>query len=130
MVNKRIFGFLFTLVMAICLLSGCAAQYKNVNANQFNRLSSQEDIQLVDVRTIEEYEAGHIKGAANINVQDSSFRSEINKLDKNKAVLVYCRSGKRSNDAAEIMKEAGFTKIVNLEGGILSWEEAAMPINK
>src|SRR5690606_11445036 len=130
MVNKRIFGFLFTLVMAICLLSGCAAQYKSVNANQFNRLSSQEDIQLVDVRTIEEYEAGHIKDAVNINVQDSSFRSEINKLDKNKAVLVYCRSGKRSNDAAEIMKEAGFTKIVNLEGGILSWEEAAMPINK
>lgn len=105
-------------------------QYANVKADQFNELSKQNNVQLVDVRTKEEYDTGHIKDALNINVQDSSFLSQIDKLDKNKPILVYCRSGKRSNDATEIMKKAGFTRIVNLEGGILSWEEAALPINK
>jgi len=84
----------------------------------------------VDVRTKEEYQTGHIKDALNIDVKDPNFKTNINKLDKNKPVLVYCRSGKRSGDAAEILRGMGFTKIVSLEGGMLSWEEADLPINK
>ena len=129
MANKTSFkilnGFLF-----IFLLIGCAAKLSNVKADQFNKLRVQDDIELLDVRTKEEYDAGHIKNAKNINVQDSSFRSEIDKLDKTKTILVYCRSGKRSTAAVETLKEAGFNKIINLEGGILSWEESALPINK
>src|SRR5690606_4808149 len=121
---------LISFIITIVFLSSCAVQYANVKADQFNELSKQNNVQLVDVRTKEEYDTGHIKDALNINVQDSSFLSQIDKLDKNKPILVYCRSGKRSNDATEIMKKAGFTRIVKLEGGILSWEEAALPINK
>jgi len=103
---------------------------QTIKAEQFKKLLLLDNIQLVDVRTKEEYQAGHIKDAMNMDVQNTNFKSNINKLDKSKPVLVYCRSGKRSINAAEIMKENGFTKIVNLEGGILSWEEAELPISK
>ena len=81
-------------------------------------------LQLIDVRTPEEYEAGHLEGATNIDFFSDSFRAEIEKLDKHKPVLVYCKSGGRSSKSAAIFKELGFTKIYNMEGGITSWNEA------
>ncbi|MCR8666490.1 rhodanese-like domain-containing protein [Aestuariibaculum sp. M13] len=81
-------------------------------------------LQLIDVRTPEEYEAGHLERAANIDFFSDSFRAEIEKLDKHKPVLVYCKSGGRSSKSAAIFKELGFTKIYNMEGGITSWKEA------
>jgi len=103
---------------------------QNVNSEQFNKLLLLDEVQLVDVRTKEEFQAGHINNASNMDIKDVSFKSNASKLKKNKPVLVYCRSGKRSTDAAEVLKELGFKKIVSLEGGILSWEEADLPINK
>jgi|SRR5690606_17971520 len=103
---------------------------KTVKSEQFNMLLLLDEIQLVDVRTKEEFKSGHIKNALNIDVKDVNFKSYTNNLKKDKPVLVYCRSGKRSSEAAEILKELGFTKIVSLEGGIVSWEEADLPISK
>jgi len=103
---------------------------KNVNPEQFQKLLLLDEVQLVDVRTKEEFQAGHIKNAINIDVKDDNFKSNTVKLKKDKPVLVYCRSGKRSSDAAEVLKEQGFKKIVSLEGGIISWEEADLPLNK
>lgn len=103
---------------------------QTVNPEQFNKLLLLDEIQLVDVRTPEEFKAGHIRNALNIDVKDVNFKSATNKLDKNKPVLVYCKSGKRSADAAEILKELGFIKIVSLDGGIISLEETDLPINK
>lgn len=76
---------------------------------------------LVDVRTPEEFEEGHIDGAININVNDEAFKEQISKLDKSKPVFVYCRSGKRSAAAAAEMSKAGFKQVYDLEGGILNW---------
>lgn len=106
------------------------SKIQHVNTEQFNKLLLLKDVQLVDVRTKEEFDSGHIKNADNINVKDSEFKNNVSKLKKDKPVLLYCRSGKRSTDAAEILKEMGFTKLVSLDGGILSWEEAKLPISK
>jgi rhodanese-related sulfurtransferase len=81
-----------------------------------------EDIQLVDVRTPKEYEEGHIENALNIDVTDDSFVKNIQQLNKEKPVMVYCRSGHRSARAAQILKEQGFKKIYNLDGGFMAWE--------
>lgn len=78
--------------------------------------------QLVDVRTPDEFKEGHLKNAQNICVTDADFEANIVKLDKNKPVYLYCRSGKRSSKAAEILKDLGFTEIYDMEGGILKWE--------
>jgi len=103
---------------------------QTVNTKQFNQLLLLDEVQVVDVRTAEEYKSGHIEDAVNIDVNSESFATEADVLDKDKPVLVYCRSGKRSMMAAEKLREMGFTKIVNLEGGMLSWEEAKMPVKE
>ena len=100
-----------------------------MDVQEFSKYISNDDVQLVDVRTPEEYDEGHIAGSKNINVFDKDFVDEAEQtLDKSKPVAVYCRSGKRSADAAEKLTEHGF-KVTNLEGGILAWKEQNQPIS-
>jgi rhodanese-related sulfurtransferase len=80
-------------------------------------------IQLVDVRTPKEYAEGHIPNADNINFYDPNFAEQIGKLDKDKAIYIYCRSGGRSGRAAQQLKKMGFTKIYDLQGGIMNWNK-------
>ena len=76
---------------------------------------------VIDVRTPEEYEQGHIQGAKNIDVRAETFITEIQELSKSDTLLVYCRSGSRSLYAAQVMVSFGFKKIYDLEGGFLDW---------
>lgn len=103
---------------------------KTVTPDQFNQLLLLDDVQVVDVRTAEEYQSGHIEDAVNIDVQKNDFKTKVSKLDKSKPVLVYCRSGKRSEKAATTLESMGFKRIVNLEGGMLAWEEEDKPVKK
>ena len=86
--------------------------------------------QLVDVRTPEEYAEGHLEGAVNIDVNDSTFLQHATaSLEKGRAVAVYCRSGKRSALAASLLAKQGYN-VINLLGGILAWKEDQKPIVK
>ncbi len=84
--------------------------------------SSQTDI-IIDVRTPEETAEGMIKGAMQIDVRSNFFENHISALDKERSYVVYCRSGKRSSKAVEIMQKQGFTHLINVEGGYLAWLE-------
>ena len=79
------------------------------------------DVQLIDVRRPEEFAAGHIEGAINYNFQGPDFNKEIAQLDKSKPVLLYCRSGRRSNAASKKLQSVGFTELYDLQGGYLNW---------
>ncbi len=83
---------------------------------------------LVDVRTSEEYESGHLKGAINIDFRGNDFRGQIQKLDKKAPIFVYCHSGNRSGQATEMMRELGFSNVSNLTGGIAGWEAEGRPV--
>lgn len=85
-----------------------------------------ESLQLVDVRTSEEYEVSHLKNAQNICVTSDDFREKVAVLDKEKPVYVYCKKGGRSAQAADILKEMGFTKVYDLQGGLTSWQEEGL----
>tara|TARA_A100001011_G_scaffold325832_1_gene349057 strand:+ start:27 stop:359 length:333 start_codon:yes stop_codon:yes gene_type:complete len=76
---------------------------------------------IIDVRTPEEYEQGHIQGAKNIDVGAETFITEIQELSKSDTLLVYCRSGRRSLYASQVLVSFGFKKIYDLEGGFLNW---------
>jgi len=80
-----------------------------------------KNIQIIDVRTLEEYEEGHIINAVNINYKSSDFIENISALDKKKPYLIYCKSGNRSEKASKIMDSLGFYKIYDLKGGFLNW---------
>lgn len=93
-----------------------------MNLDDFKYSILQKNVQLIDVRTPKEYRSGHISKAVNIDVfQQSSFRPAVEKLDKNKPVYLYCRSGNRSQKAARILSDMGFDEIYDLKGGYMSW---------
>ena len=79
------------------------------------------DYILVDVRTIEEYESGHIQDAINFDFYSRSFQKEILSLDKSSSIILYCRTQNRSTKTANYLKENGYKEITVLEGGITSW---------
>jgi len=96
----------------------------------YDAVHNNETIQLVDVRTKEEFSTSHLEGAQNICVTDDDFDEKVKTLDKNKPVYVYCKMGGRSANAAKKLKKLGFTKVYDMEGGILSWEEKKLKTEK
>jgi len=86
-----------------------------------SKLTSEQEIQLVDVRTANECASGIIENARNLDFYDSSFKEELAKLDKTKPLMLYCRSGGRSGKASEIAVGLGFQEIYDLEGGYTAW---------
>lgn len=80
------------------------------------------DVQLVDVRTPEEYAEGHLKGAVNLDFRSKGFLNMIQRLDKSRPVAVYCRSGKRSSGAAQQLLHEGF-RVADMQGGIMAWQK-------
>ena len=89
---------------------------------EYRSAISKDEVQLVDVRTEREYRSGHIPKALNIDFfQRSAFKDAFAKLDKNKPVYLYCRSGNRSLKAAKRIVKMGFKEVYDLKGGILSW---------
>lgn len=88
-------------------------------------ISRKKDLQLVDVRTPYEYNAGYIDNAFNIDYfKQAVFRSSFNAFDKEKPLYVYCRSGNRSQKAAAILAEIGFKNIIDLKGGYIAWKKS------
>ncbi|NOX44171.1 MAG: rhodanese-like domain-containing protein, partial [Caldiserica bacterium] len=83
---------------------------------------------LIDVRTPREFAEGHILGAVPLDLYSPDFRARLASLPRDRAYLLYCRSGHRSAVAARVMRELGFTLIFEIEGGILAWEEAGLPL--
>ena len=88
------------------------------------------DFIIIDVRTPAEFTDGHIDNAINIDLRSEGFKGSINKLDKSKTYLVYCRTANRSRSAVDIMEELDFKNIYHMLGGITQWEAAGFPITK
>ena len=114
----------------VLLLTGC--MYIQPNQNSMSDLSQNDwakalvenrEAVVWDVRTKDEFESGHIPNALNIDLRlGPGFIDKVNVLDKNKFYYVYCRSGARSAQAVQLMRDLGFSETYNLIGGILEWE--------
>jgi rhodanese-related sulfurtransferase len=133
---SRTFVVIFSSLLLI-FINSCGQSQKNGTAagkiilltpSDFNEQSEKELI--LDVRSPEEFEEGHLEGAINHNIKEDNFSDNIHKYDRNKPVFVYCQAGVRSNRAAEKLSELGFKKIYDLEGGILNWIENDYKIAK
>lgn len=93
-------------------------------------IKSTPNIQLIDVRTPQEYASGHLSKCQNINFNDPSFQAKMSKLDKNKPIAVYCAVGGRSGMATTILQQMGFKTIYDLRGGINAWNSNGKPVVK
>jgi rhodanese-related sulfurtransferase len=94
-------------------------------------LNNLKDIQLIDVRTPEEFDEGHLNNAMNIDYYDDNFMNDMSsKLDKSKPIYIYCKSGGRSGKASKKLKQQGFIKVYDLQGGIINWKENNLEVEK
>jgi rhodanese-related sulfurtransferase len=91
-------------------------------------ISEIEGIQLVDVRTPDEYKEGHLPNALNIDFLDENFEINIQQLDKSKAVIVYCQRGSRSAKCASQLIAYGFVKIYDLDRGFSGWKSSGLEV--
>lgn len=83
---------------------------------------------VLDVRTPEEFAEGHLDGARMIDFQSPTFLEEVATIDRDAPIFVYCRSDNRSGQAVAAMEELGFTNMTELEGGIVAWQAAGLPV--
>ena len=83
---------------------------------------------VLDIRTPEEYNEVRLDGAINVDYYATDFADQLDTLDKNNPYVMYCRSGNRSSDAVETMKDLGFTEVYEIDGGIVNWYEAGFPV--
>ena len=123
---KKILTCLFA---ALGLTTACGQQnFENMEVKEFAELIADPEVVILDVRKADEFAEGHIKGAILIDQFQSNFVEQAQaKLPKEKTIAIYCRSGRRSANAAGKLADVGY-KCVNLKGGILAWKEAKMPV--
>jgi len=115
-------ALLGVLVVTGCSASGSAVQ--TLDPQAFLTSASQPNVTVIDVRTPQEFAAGHLPGAVNIDVEAPDFAGQIQRLDVQGTFAVYCHSGRRSAIAADAMAQAGFTHIINLQGGLADLQSA------
>jgi rhodanese-related sulfurtransferase len=115
---------------SVLLLAGCGSSSSAVDlsVSEFSNKVTESGVITLDVRTPDEFNEGHIEGAQLIDFQSGNFENEIASLDKNKTYAVYCRSGNRSGQAVKVMSNAGFTDLYNLNGGVIDWANAGLPL--
>ena len=123
---------IFSVIVLVCFF-GCKdannANMELVTAEEMASILKIEGVQLIDVRTAEEFAEGFIKGAQNIDFFSETFDKDILALDKSKPVVLYCRSGGRSAKCSEKLIAAGFVKIYDLDGGITQWKHEKFDIS-
>lgn len=125
---KKVLMLMLPLIMTVA----CTAQKTpdDVNAAQAEEMMKNEEVVVLDVRTPDEWNKGHLEGATHINFYDDNFEQEVAKLPKDKEYVVYCHSGGRSAKAVQMMKESGFEQVHNLQGGIIAWEKEGNEVVK
>jgi rhodanese-related sulfurtransferase len=122
-------------ITILMLLAGATTIQAQPNAilsvTDFEKeVTSKTEKIILDVRTPSEYKSGHLAEAKLMNVNDENFKQQISVLQKDKPVYVYCAAGVRSNKAAKILRQEGFTNVFELSGGIQAWQAAGKPVVK
>lgn len=107
-----------------------AAKSKDIGVEEFDKLRQSKTNVVLDVRTKQEFDSGHMPGAVWIDFMAPDFEEKVAKLDKSKTYLVHCASGGRSARACKKMEGMNFARLYNLEGGMNAWEKAGKPVEK
>lgn len=134
--KKKLKLLICTVISAVFAVSCQQSQTPATAKNEIKQVSVQEtseavkseNVQFIDVRTVEEYQSGHAPKAVNMPLDN--LGAELAKLDNEKPVYVICQTGRRSQIAAELMQKNGFTQLYNVKGGTSAWSSANLPLEK
>lgn len=135
--TKVVFAAVLLLTLLPILAGGCSTAntpvindvvdtqtaYKMIQNNQSN-----SNFVIVDVRTREEFNSGHIAKAIMVDYESPDFTARISELDRNREYIIYCRTARRSGLAVKVMKGLGFTETYDMAGGITKWQAEGLPV--
>lgn len=123
----------FVFSSGICI--GCAPTGKVVatkpeivSLSAFEFSQNHKEGVLIDIRTPEEFNSGHLEGAVNLDFYSPSFRADLDSLGRDGFYFIYCRSGSRTSQAKILMESLGFNNVYALRGGVLAWNSAGLPL--
>lgn len=122
---------LIAVALGVIALAGCSsgASLETVAPQDAAAtIESTPDVVVLDIRTPEEFAGGIIEGAVNIDFYEPDFAAQIDTLDKDADYVVYCRSDNRSGAAMDVFADLGFTSVTEIDGGIVAWYEAGLPV--
>lgn len=130
--GRLIAGVLLLISSNVFSAANVDHQYENVSVTDAQKLivehQGNSEFELLDVRTSQEFNQAHIKGARKIDFYAPDFAKNIQSLDRNKTYLVYCRSGNRSAKTLALMEQLGFKKVYNMQGGVYDWHQQRLPL--
>ena len=127
--SNRLLG----LSLLICLVVASCVKYKAeaLEAPAFKEmLDNNTDVQIVDVRTYDEFYTGHIVGAYNIDIMEEGFKQAMDTLDRSKPIAVYCLVGQRSYQAYRLLVEMKFREVYHLQAGTVAWQREKYELEK
>jgi len=127
---KKNIILVFLILISISFKQKTYDDIQIVTPEEMKELMLLEDVQLIDIRTPKEYKEGYIEGFQNIDFMSKTFDEDIEKLDKTKPVLLYCRTGRRTANCSEKLVEKGFVKIYDLKGGVTQWKFSGFDLKK
>jgi rhodanese-related sulfurtransferase len=123
------------LATGALLVAGCSGSATNAGvqetvspADAAEVIASDHEVVVLDIRTPEEYSAGIIDGAVNIDFYAADFSDQLDALDKDAHYVLYCRSGNRSGQAMETFADLGFAEVTEIDGGIVNWYGSGLPV--
>jgi rhodanese-related sulfurtransferase len=132
-------AILGVLIASLILVVGCAGQketqiLKDIPPGEAHAMiqnnKENQSFVILDVRTPQEYAEGRIENSFIIDFYSPTFKDELDRLDKSKTYLIYCRTGNRSGKTLPVMKKLGFKEVYNMSGGIVQWEAEGLPTVK
>jgi rhodanese-related sulfurtransferase len=129
--SNSLLKHLIQFIVAACCISWAPAAETNVihiNAQQAQKLIADKKVVVLDIRTPEEFAAGHIAGATNINFRAADFEKAIAALDKNQTYVLHCASGNRSTQSLPTFSKLEFKSVCHLDGGIKAWQKEKLPV--
>tara|TARA_B100001175_G_C19289848_1_gene532998 strand:+ start:114 stop:482 length:369 start_codon:yes stop_codon:yes gene_type:complete len=119
--------YFFVVILPIFLCS-CTKQFEYISVEEFNNFYDNE-FELIDVRTVEEFQSGHILGAINIDFLSLDLLDEINEIDTNSNLIIYCRTDNRSRKSAKILADNKYKNVYVIKGGIDEWTSQGNPLS-
>jgi len=126
----KVYVLIFFSFLSFVGINACKiADQPALSAKEFKTLIDSQEVTLIDVRTPQEFALGNLVGSENIDIYDNDFYTNISKLDKEKPIALYCKSGGRSDEALKILKKNGFKTVYSLKGGLLAWEKEGYKLN-
>ncbi len=133
--TKAALGVCLSFVLLVFVSCNIAAETESAARitpeEAHKRLSEPSPPPLVDVRTKEEYESGHLKNALLVpldEIAQGDYAEKLGDIPKEQPIIVYCRSSRRSGRAQEFLVRDGYTNIINLSGGMIAWKKAGLPV--